>query len=241
MSIDLSGYHKGKRPQKTSVAALGGDEWNKVLDHLLALDPAVGAVKPKAGRYDLAYRVRKREAAVNLMLLQATTGLRVDEASQVTWSLLQVDDDGQGHVVVTPDITKGKKKGRTIPILDDRVVQRLLKKRKAASDPKQGWVIASPFDETKRWNSKDRNTATRDLCLELAAKLELKLFEVERTHFWRATLNSLLDGSVPEAVRAAYFGHTTRVNRESYTDVYDVTEMKEAAKLLRKDPQPTAG
>ena len=36
---------------------------------------------------------------------------------------------------------------------------------------------------------------------------------------WRTTVNSMLAGAIPDAVRAAMLGHTEAVNASSYTDI----------------------
>ena len=69
--------------------------------------------------------------------------------------------------------------------------------------------------------------------IELAQVLDIELLETARTHVWRATLNSLLLDSVPEVVRAAFFGHDAAVNRSAYTDLTDTSGMVTAARRLR--------
>lgn len=58
------------------------------------------------------------------------------------------------------------------------------------------------------------------------------IFDSQRTHLWRSTLNSLML-DIPVEVRAAYFGHDKAANQKYYTDTTDVTPVVEAARRLR--------
>lgn len=77
----------------------------------------------------------------------------------------------------------------------------------------------------------DKEIAT--LYVELAEALNIGLLETSRTHVWRATLNSLLLDTVPEVIRAAFFGHDAAMNRTSYADLTDASSMVTDARKLR--------
>ena len=71
---------------KASTKAAGGvalteDEYVRVLDYLLACDPAdPERTRPRRGHWTQADREAKRRGVIGICLLQATTGLRINEA-----------------------------------------------------------------------------------------------------------------------------------------------------------------
>ena len=69
---------------------------------------------------------------------------------------------------------------------------------------------------------KDRR-ATKPIYRELADKCDAPLLAQVGSHVWRATLNDLAKGSVDQATRSAFFGHTEKINERYYTDGVDVT------------------
>lgn len=230
MRIDLSSAPKTTSGKKGGIALSRGD-YNSVLDYLLTLNPADGVIAPKQGRWKLADKVAKRRNAIDLTLLQAATGLRVSEANQLTFDDVEVDDDDVMHVHVREEIAKTGK-SRRVPVLDDRVVDRMLTRRNAASGS-SAFVIGAPTDDKKVWERDNSQKATTVLYTQMAKDLDIAAFATERTHIWRATLNSLLLDTVPEVVRAAFFGHDAKVNRSSYTDLTDTSPMVAAARRLR--------
>ncbi|MGO2312779.1 MAG: hypothetical protein ACTIOA_07930 [Brachybacterium tyrofermentans] len=230
MRIDLSSAPKTTGGKKGGVA-LSRQEYALVLDYLLALDPADGVKAPKQGRWKLEDKIAKRRNAIDLTLLQAATGLRVSEANQVIFDDIEVDDGGAMHVSVSEEVAKTGK-SRRVPVLDDRVVDRVLTRRNVTSDS-SSYVIGAPTDDKKVWERDNSQKATTTLYVEMANELGIAAFKTERTHIWRATLNSLLLDAVPEVVRAAFFGHDAAVNRSSYTDLTDTSVMVTAARRLR--------
>lgn len=227
VQIDLAGGRP--RGRQRGGQALRRDEYRRVLEHLLTLDPAEGVEAPVRGRWTMANRVAKRERIVDLTLLQATTGLRISEALLITWDL--VCDDGQTmYIHITEEISKTHI-ARTVPVLDPRVADRL--RRSRASSGGRGHVLAAPGGGAKHWDQNNAGRLIRELYPQLAEACDAPLLETARSHVWRATLNSLLLESVPEAVRAAYFGHDAAVNRTSYTDTTDTSGMLKAAAGLR--------
>ena len=229
MSIDLTSAKPATI--KRGGQALTKAEYNAVLDFLLALDPAEGQAKPSRGRWSLEDRIAKRRNAIELTLLQATTGLRVSEGNSLTWKHVETDDDGTLHVRVTAENSKTHR-ARRVPILDARVSERLLTRQNAALSS-SAYVIGSPADQMTLWDRDNCQKSTTALYIELSESLGIEMLETARTHLWRATLNSLLLEQVPEVIRAAFFGHDTAINRAAYTDLADTSSMVTAARRLR--------
>ncbi|RKR74753.1 site-specific integrase [Frondihabitans australicus] len=225
MSIDLSG---SKPKRRRGGRALTEEEYRWALDYMLEIDPSVGLIKPVQGRWTLEDLIAKRRNIVDLTLLQAATGLRVTEANSLTWGDVKSSADDTVRVTVTEDVSKTHRE-RTVPILDERVADRILD-RQTSGVPLTDFVIGAPTDSTKKWNRDNCQKAANKLYLELAAELEIPLLTTARTHVWRATLNTLLVADVPEAIRSAYFGHDVAVNRTAYTDISDTTAMLDAAR-----------
>lgn len=214
--------------------ALSLDDYNKVLNYLLDLDPAEGAEKPRRGRWTLEDVIAARRNLIDLALLQATTGLRVNEACSVIGRLFRVDDAGQMHVAVTKQISKTKI-AREVPILmdsDKRVQQRILERLNRAASVDE-YLIGSPSDPAKKWDYSNRNKRVAAFYQEISAVLGIELMESERTHMWRATLNTILTPYVPKEIRAAYFGHDQDTNARHYTAGVDTSQMVEAGRQLR--------
>lgn len=93
-----------------------------MLDHLLAMDPAEGVTAPKSGMYTLKDRIARRANVIDLTLLQATTGLRIGEASNIRWGHeAHLTAHDEMTITVTADLAKNHK-ARTITVADVRVV-----------------------------------------------------------------------------------------------------------------------
>ncbi|MBE1523228.1 site-specific integrase [Nesterenkonia lutea] len=226
-SLDLG----PKTPPRRGGRSLSREDYQRVVDYLLEIDPSDGIESPKRGRWKLEDRVAKRRNAIDLTLLQAATGLRISEATSITWREVEVADDGTMHVEVTAEISKTHR-GRHVPVLDGRVAARILERRNSAHHEAER-VIGSPADPTVPWDGRNCTAAVADLYLALAEKLNIELLRTARSHVWRATLNSLLLDSVPEAVRTAFFGHNAATSRGHYTDLSDTSGMQAAARQLR--------
>lgn len=228
--IDLSGGRE--RVRTRGGVALSAEQWNAVIDHLLDLDPAEGITPPKQGMYTLADKVAVKRNAIDLALLQVMTGLRVGEATRLTWADAGTDTDGTLVVVLTKEVDKNKK-GRAVRIADPRVSERLLSRKTA--DVEGDWpIIGSPAKPDKRWDQRQRGDHTKRLYVQIAEDLDIPELLTERTHVWRATINSLTAGDgVPEAIRTAHLGHTAAVNRGHYTDLKDMTPLTDSLHRLR--------
>ena len=94
------------------------------------------------------------------------------------------------------------------------------------------YLFPSPADETKRWDTRNRNRKLAAMYRELARELKIPMFEHERGHSWRTTLNTLLHDELPEATRIRLFGHTAAVNRQHYTAVTSTEAVLRATSSL---------
>lgn len=213
VTIDLGSVKKSTKP--AGGQALSDVDHGRVLDHLLALDPADGIERPKAGPYTLEHRIAVRRNAIDMMLLQATTGLRISEVRHTTWDLVGTTAEGRMTVTVTEQISKTKK-ARTVPVLDAAVSEHLLARRTVIGGD---YVIGAPSDPNKRWDEANAQKASRMLYRQVGDALDIELLRTHLTHLWRTTLNTLLIDVLPAEVRAAYFGHDVVQNQRSYTDV----------------------
>lgn len=223
----------GQRPEPVRGGkALTADQRQRIIDHLLELDPETGLKKQLQGRYPYEVRVARRLAAIDLTLLQACTGARVSEANGMESSRHFITQSGRLIANLTRDIVKGGKKPRAVPFFfddGDRVAERLAERAKGGY-----YLIGAPADRSKVWDATNCRKTVRGLYDELADELDIPLLKTELTHVWRATLNTMTEGIIPEARRAALFGHDAEVNRQHYLDLTDVTVLLDAAKSAQK-------
>ena len=217
MSIDLGTVKKSTKPE--GGHALTCDEYATVVEWFLDLDPAEGSARRS---------VTKRRNTRDLTLIQAATGLRIGEVRTLEWSEVSVDAQGQMSLTVTAEKSKTHK-ARTVPVLDDRVVEVVLTRQNTVGGR---YVVGAPTDPHKEWDKMNCQRAVAALYKEAAEATGVELLATSRSHLWRATLNSLMI-DLPEVVRAAYFGHDAEVNRSSYTDLTDTSAMVTAARKLR--------
>lgn len=210
--------------------ALSCDQWNAVMNHLLTLDPTSGITSPKAGPYTLEDRIALRRNVIDVTLLQAVTGMRIGEATALTWAMVESTPT---HVIchLTSEMTKTKR-GRDVAIVDPLVGDHLLARRRNAPD---SWpVIGAPTQPDHRWNRTQYSTAIAAFYTELARDLDIPELITQRSHVWRATINTLtMTAGVPEVIRAAALGHTAQINRTHYTDTSHLTVMGETLATLR--------
>lgn len=208
-----------KKPQ--GGQALLPEERRRVVDYLLGLDPTT---KPRRGKYTQEQVTAKRKAIIDLTLLQATCGLRIGEIRSL--ERRDINEDG-GRMTVTVRAEASKThRGRTVPILDGRVVERLKERLDGLSGAPGTLVFASPVSG-EPWDRANVQKAVRELYDELSEALDLPLLHEVSSHVWRATLNSeWADLGVSAERRAAYFGHSPEVNRTAYTDLVDLSELE---------------
>ena len=187
--------------------ALREEEYTRVLEYLLSLDVHYLAT-------ELHWIETKLHYAVKLTLLQMVTGLRVSEACRLVWDDVVTTKDNYHGCVVHAAESKTHK-GRTAIFFDERVYDYLLAHKTSSAH-----VIAGDDGAPSTAN---RQLWVKRLYNHLAETLNVPLLYKVRTHVWRTTLNTLYLDVIPDAVRAAQFGHTTAVNENSYTDTSDLS------------------
>lgn len=203
-------------------------EWQVFLDYVLTDDPD----SPMPGKENVP-QAHKREAKarhariIQLTELQLATGLRASEARQITWADVTQDDHGVVWVTVRPEISKTKV-GRTIPVLVPEVRKRLL----ARKGKDEELVIPQP-NSGKPWDKAGVHKAVRDYYEGVASTSEdLAFLKKIRSHAWRGALNTITAPHLRPDIRAAYFGHTEKVNARAYTDHVNVRPMMEVVEAL---------
>ena len=221
LDLDLSGakqprYSRGGR-------ALTAEQYRAAIEYLLAADPE-DVEAPRRGRWTREQRVIERAACIDIVLAQATTGLRTSELCLRPTRDCHVDASGTFIVELPPEATKTRM-GRPVPVLAPAVSKRLAT-RLDSGDP---WLFSSPTDPSKVWDPRNRDRKLAALYRELAEQLHIEMFEHERGHSWRTTNNTLLYDVLPEATRTRLFGHTAAVNRQRYTAVTSTEAVVAAA------------
>lgn len=217
--------------QRRGGRALSREQYVRVVNRLLQTVPEDGVSAPKRGLFGLEDRVAKRRNTIDITLLQAATGLRVSEANSITWDDITFAQ-GQALIHISKAISKTHKM-RDVPVLIPAVVQRL-ENRRDMSEISSDHVIGSPTDVSKIWDQRNCSKATALLYTELAKELDIELLDTARSHVWRATLNTMMLNSVPDIIRAAYFGHSLETNRDSYTDTTDIRPLTTSFNQLFK-------
>lgn len=218
---------------KKGGVALSSKDYARVVDFLLKLDPAELAPQRELERfkYLIPRDLREAESIIDLTLLQATTGLRVTEANSLRWPAhIDVSSDGNVHISVDAEISKTHR-ARRVSILDPRVAKRIIARKEKF--PNSLYVIGSPVKDREQWTRQSVHKVASNLYKMLSKTLKIDELETERTHVWRATLNTLLRDQISDVDRSAWFGHTVEVNRASYTDLSDTSAMLKASERLR--------
>lgn len=211
MSIALG---KVKAQEKPANEALPATNYYTVLDHLIDMD-AKTVEPPKRMQKRLIASFHQRwSTAIDITLLQMTTGMRIGECR--TLEPAEVIDNSVGGVnIFIPEAKAKNNEERTVTILDERVADRISKRRNAT--PPGSYVLGAPADSRKRWDDSNSSKAVAALYRRLAAETGVDVLEIDfRSHGWRGTLN-MIHFELPDHIRAAWFGHTTKVNRQNYT------------------------
>ena len=229
MKIDYGSNKTTKKP--SGGIALSESDYDRVLNYLLAIDPAEGAVKPKRGPYTLEDRIAMRRNIVDVILLLTTTGMRITETC--TLEPHEVKDNSQGGInVYVPERKAKNGDARTVTILDDRVAERIRDRRDTAKANGWTYVIGSPANPASEtpWDKSNRNRLSAALHKEMAAELSIPVMTADyRAHGWRTTLNMVYH-YLPDHIRAAWFGHSVDVNHANYSDAsVDLSSMVTAA------------
>lgn len=217
MSIDLGAEKKTAKAE--GGKALTEAEYERALDYLLSVD-VEDVVPPRRGRFTTADRVEHRRTTVELTLLQAATGFRIGEALGLRVS--EVEDDGKKMTVSVPAERSKTHRGRTVPVLDARVAQRL---RERVERRQEGvLVFPAPAVPESGWDQSNAQKAVKRLLGEVGRECSIPLLNEVSSHVWRATLNTrAMNAGVPAEIRAAYFGHDAEINRTAYTDTTDTS------------------
>lgn len=205
-------------------------EQEQVIQYLLALDPTRGAAKPSRGRWTLEHVIAKRQGVIDLTLLQAGAAPRINEALQLTGSLLEEDDNGELAVYIPAHIAKTGIARRT-PVADSRIGQYLRHRRKAALEH-GGYLVGRPTDPHKRWSSTGNGGVGKlivELYEEMATELDIPFLKHARSHMWRTTLTSrYLEAGVKREDVAAMLGHDEVTSERFYTDGTDIQSARAA-------------
>lgn len=204
------------------------EEWQAFLNYVLTDNPE----SPMPGKENVP-QAHKREAKarhariIQLTELQLATGLRASEARQIIWKDVEQDDHGTVWVTVRPEISKTKI-GRTIPVLVPEVGKHLLARKSGDEE----LVIPQP-NSRRPWDKASVHRAVRDYYEGVASTSEeLAFLKKIRSHAWRGALNTITAPHLRPDIRAAYFGHTEKVNARAYTDHVNVRPMMEAVEML---------
>jgi len=230
LDVDLS---RAKRPAVSRGGhALTLEEYQRVIEYLLVADPE-NVPQPKRGRWSHDTQILQRAQVIDVVLAQANTGLRTSELATRPVAECTVDKDGT-FIFWLPDTAVKTRRGRPVPVLDPRVSARLAARLKTA---KGDQLFPAPSDPSKAWDPRTRDRKIAALYQEMATDLKIDLFEFERGHLWRTTLNTLLYDRLPEATRTRLLGHSPAVNRRFYTAVTDTKSVVEAASILREKPE----
>ncbi|MCI0152803.1 hypothetical protein [Dermacoccus nishinomiyaensis] len=206
--------------------ALTRDEYTRVLRYLLDADPQ-DVERPRRGRWTREQRVIERTACLDIILAQATMGLRISELCMRPVADCHVDGDGTFIVVLEAKDTKTRT-GRQVAALAPEVSHRLANRLDTGSP----WLFPSPSDPAKVWDPRNRDRKLAAVYQELATELDIEMFQHERGHSCRTTNNTLLYDLLPEAPRIRLFGHSKAVNRQKYTAITTTDAIVAAASPL---------
>ncbi len=222
MAIDLGNVKK--KAKSEGGKGLTDAEYERAIEYLLAID-VEDVATPRRGRFTTADRVEHRRTTVELTLLQAATGFRIGEA--LSLRLDEVEDDGAQIKVTVPDERSKTHRGRTVPVLDVRVAERL---RERVERRREGvLVFPAPAVPGSKWDQSNAQKAVKKLLGEVADACSIPLLHEVSSHVWRTTLNTrAMNAGIPAEVRAAYFGHDAEINKTAYTDVRDTSGLVEA-------------
>lgn len=189
--------------------------------------------QPNRGRWSHDTQILQHAQVIDVVLAQANTGLRTSELATRPVAECTVDKDGT-FIFWLPDTAVKTRRCRPVPVLDPRVSARLAARLKTA---KGDQLFPAPSDPSRAWDPRTRDRKIAALYQEIATDLKIDLFEFERGHLWRTSLNTLLYDRLPEATRTLLLGHSPAVNRQFYTAVTDTKSVVEAVSILREKPE----
>ncbi|MEP9391145.1 hypothetical protein ABLE94_02650 [Gordonia sp. VNK1] len=202
-----------KMQVKPENPALTADDYHRVLDHLLTLDPKAATPPSRMQKRLIPVWFERRRTAIDLTLLQMTTGLRFTECR--TLEPDEVINNAAGGVSVLIPAGKAKNhKARLVPTLDERVAERIAKRAKGTQAG--GYVLGAPADDRKVWDQSNASKALVELYGEIADATGVEALRSKfRSHGWRATLN-MIHYHLPASLRSEWFGHSEETNEVSY-------------------------
>lgn len=212
------GDHKASNKPSGGIA-LSERHYDAVLAYLLGDNAESYARTTNRGGTPVEATIQRRQAVVDLTLLQATTGIRVNEACQLRCSDLLDDANGNLVVVVRKEISKGglsHGRRRDVAVLNDAVADHL--RTRLRSRRPTDFFISTPTDPQRQWDFGNRNKAIRALYREMSSELGIESLHTDfRSHGWRTTLNMIYYDTIPDDQRATWFGHSVDVNHANYT------------------------
>lgn len=220
---------KNTRARKGGLA-LSPVDYQRVLRWLLDYqpqqDPAALAAPPWRRTAVESKLIRVRD----LTVVQMATGLRIHEALNITVDKVKINPDGR----VTLDVL-GKNKHRRMASSWAELALPVFRRLTEGVAP-DNYLIGSPNDGAKEWEARNATRAVAELYLRLSGELKIPILHAERSHLWRATLNTLTSGVLSLEKRAIQFGHSTKVNLANYTD-FSLTdeELRAAYSVLQMD------
>lgn len=226
VTIPITVQHVAKQKPKGGVA-LTQQEYDQAIAYMLNLNPAdPEKTTPKRGRYTQKQLANKRRNIIDFSLMQATTGLRINELIETKLTYITIEGDDV-YVEVPEDVSKTHQ-GRKVPILDKRVARRIAARVKRARKS-QVWLFPSPA-ANKKWDRYNAQKAITNFLRDEVAK-DCDIPNLTHSHVWRTTLSTMAAAQgIPAEIRAAYFGHGEEVNQTYYTDKTDITPFLNAMK-----------
>ena len=227
--IDLGNVKKRERPE--GGRALTSAEYDRVLTHLLTVDPAEGVDPPKRGRYTPEDRIAVHRNCIDLTLLQMATGLRVSEARTLLWSDVIEDGNGRPACLIRAENAKTGT-ARVAALVEPAVYEHLIRRRDKIGG---AYVVGAPLNPDSEWDRFNAQKVLKGFYLEIARACDVPLLETHRTHVWRTTLNTLYRTDVDALLRARTLGHSLDVNAQAYSDLSDLTSLYEAARARREE------
>lgn len=211
--IDLSSMAREKKIGRKGGVALSRSQYHKVLNWLLAFDPAEAPTAISAPHWRRDAVVARLGRVRDLTLVQMSTGLRIEEALGLPIRSAQVDKEGAVRLTISG-------KGGYLRIASSWCDPALPVFKRLLSNVKPNdYLIGSPNDRSKPWDNRNAGRSVEELYLLMRETLKIEAFKHERSHVWRATLNTLLVDVLSPEKRAAQFGHSTRINKKSYLDL----------------------
>lgn len=104
--------------------------------------------------------------------------------------------------------------------MDERVADRIRERLAEVPQEPTALVFGSSAFPDRVWDVSNRQKTAKALYREIADALDAPLLRGGvSTHVWRATLNTeWMQRGIPDALRAAFIGHSEDMNRSSYTD-----------------------